>query len=193
MRKLALHLSILILAASVASCTEVSFPIHQPKGEPALAEFPEKLRGMYITSDSDSLRDTLMIATTNYLFFSAKSQQKSDWLGQGQLSDSLVIKEYKGYYFVNFKENDQWLMRVVKQRGNGDITFLTFAIDGTGKDKLLSELQRELPVETIQVSSSDKYYRIDPTPKKLIQLIKKKKYWEESVLVRLREKKPDKR
>jgi len=176
----------MVFVACISACTEVSFPTHQPKGVSPLSEFPVNLRGRYTTSDSDSLRDTLIIDKTSYRFTSAEKTKSNDWLSHAQLSDSLVIKTYKGYYFINFKEKNQWLLRVVKSGGNSNVTFLTFAIDGTGKDKLLSELERELPVETIQVSSSDKYYRIDPTPKKLIQLIKKKKYWEESTLVRIK-------
>ncbi len=171
-------LTIFILAVMVA-CTEVSFPTHQPKGILALPEFPAKLQGRYTTSESDSLRDTLIIERTGYRFTSTKKGKSKDWLSSAQLSDSLVVKAYKGLYFINFKEKDQWLLRVVKPEGNGDLNFRTFAIDGTGKDKLLWELEQELPVDVIQINSSDKYYRIDPSPKKLLQLIKKKKYWEE--------------
>jgi hypothetical protein len=178
-------LAIFILGA-MGACTEVSFPTHQPRGIAALSEFPTKLQGRYTTSQSDSLRDTLIIERIGYRFTSTEKARSKDWLSSAQLSDSLVVKAYKGFYFINFKEKDQWLLRVVKPEGNGDLNFRTFAIDGTGKDKLLSELERELPVEVIQVNSSDKYYRIDPSPKKLLQLIKKKKYWEESKLQKIK-------
>jgi hypothetical protein len=186
MVKLLVKFLIISIVGATMACTEVSFPTHQPKGVDALAAFPAKLQGRYTTSESDSLRDTLIIERVSYRFTSAKRVKDNDWLSQGELSDSLVIKEFKKHYFINFKENDQWLLRILKQEHNGDLTFRTMAVDGTGKDKLFSELQKELSVEVIQVNTNDKYYRIDPSPKKLLQLMKKKKFWEESTLVRIK-------
>lgn len=178
--------NLFIIILVFTSCTEVSFPTHQPKGEEAMNEFPEELQGRYITSDTDSIRDTLVIDRISYHFTSKAKQNEESWLDNAQLSDSLILKKYRGHYFFNFKEKDQWLLRVVKREINGNLSFRMFAIDGTSKDKLLFELEQELPVEVIQISSDEKYYRIDPSPKKLLQLVKKKKFWEESVLIRIK-------
>jgi hypothetical protein len=63
---------------------------------------------------------------------------------------------------------------------------MMMGITDSEKVKSLSELQKELPVQVIELSDSEKYYRIDPTPKQLMSLIKKKKFWEESKLVKLK-------
>lgn len=179
-------LSILLVIGCFA-CTEVSFPIHQPKGIKPLKEIPKELQGKYVVPEGDSIDrlDTLVIDAISYRFTSS-SKKEHGWLDNAQLSDSLILKKYKGFYFFSFKEKDQWLLRVVKLEMGGELSFRMFAIDGAGKDKLLWELEQELPVETIQIDSNEKYYRIDPSPKKLMTLVKKKKYWEESKLKRVK-------
>lgn len=176
-----------LLAIGCIACTEVSFPIHQPKGIKPLSEIPKELRGKYVAPEGDSIDrlDTLVIDAHSYRFTSSTKKEQG-WLDNAQLSDSLVLKKYKGFYFFSFKEKDQWLLRVVKLEMGGELSFRMFAIDGAGKDKLLWELEQELPVETIQIGSDEKYYRIDPSPKKLMELVKKKKYWEESKLKRVK-------
>jgi hypothetical protein len=180
--------SLLFLAtlAGLAACTEVSFPTHQPKGEPILKEFPKELQGRYATSDVDSLRDTLIIDSHSYRFLSDGREGSQDWLNNAILSDSLVLKKYKGLYFVNFREGNQWLLRIVKRESNGNLLFRMMAAGGTRKDKFLFELQQELPVEVVELSNGDQFYRIDPTPKKLMRLLRKKQYLEESTLLRLK-------
>jgi hypothetical protein len=177
--------ALIVYTMVAVSCTEVSFPVHQPRGIAALSNFPIELQGRYITSQTDSLRDTLFITQHAYRFSSALPEEQS-WLAQGQLSDSLILKEYKGLYFVNFREDNQWLLRVLKRERTGDLQLLTLALDGPGKDKLLWQLQQELTVETIVRDSSEKYYQIDPTPKRLLKLLKKEKYWKESTLIRVK-------
>lgn len=175
----------IVCSIILASCTEVSFPVHQPRGIAALSNFPTELQGRYITSQTDSLRDTLFITERAYRFSSALPEERS-WLSQAQLSDSLILKKYKGFYFVNFREYDQWLFRVLSRERNGDLLLKSLALDGPGKDKLLWRLQQELTVQTIVRDSSEKFYRIDPTPKQLLRLLREKKYWEESRLIRLK-------
>ena len=188
MRKIPLPILSFVVALWCSACTEVTFPIHQPKGIKALPEIPKELRGKYVIPEGDSvdMLDTLIIDATRYHFTSSAKKADHSWLDNAQLSDSLVVKKYKGFYFFNFRENDQWLLRVVKIESGGNLSFRMFAIDGAGKDKLLWELEQEIAVETIQIDSNEKYYRIDPSPKKLIQLVKKKKYWEESKLKRIK-------
>ena len=188
MRKIPLYTFSIAIALWCSACTEVTFPTHQPKGIKPLAEMPKELRGKYIIPEGDSvdMMDTLTIDATSYRFTSSAKKTDHSWLDNAQLSDSLLVKKYKGYYFFNFKEKDQWLLRVLKVESGGNLSFRMFAIDGAGKDKLLWQLEQEIAVETIQVDSNEKYYRIDPSPKKLLQLVKKKKYWEESKLKRIK-------
>lgn len=180
------HPCIILVLISLSACTEVSFPTHQPKGEKILLEFPKEIQGQYITSGSDSLRDTLVIDRTSYRFLSEERLATKDWLSNATLSDSLVLKKYKGLYFINFREKDQWLLRVIKRESNGDLIFRMLAVGGTRKDKFLFELQQELPVEVVELANGDQYFRIDPTPKKLMRLLRKKQYLEESALIKIK-------
>lgn len=186
MKNQAMKLASVVVCFFAFACTEVSFPTHQPKGIAPLAAFPLALQGRYTTSEADSLQDTLSIEKVGYHFSSSKGATTSDWLTNAQLSDSLVVKEYKGYYFVNFKEKDQWLLRVAKVGKTKKLTIQSFAIDGPRKEKLFSELNQELPIEVIKLNDTDKYYRIDPSPKKLLDLIKTKKYWEETTMSKIK-------
>jgi hypothetical protein len=188
MRKIPFLILSIAFALLCGACTEVSFPTHQPRGINILTEIPQELHGKFILSDADSIDrlDTLIIEAKGYHFTNSSQHADNSWLDTGLLSDSLVLKKYKSFYFFNFKEKDQWLLRVLKLETGGHLSFRMFAIDGTGKDKLLWELEKELPVQTILIDSDEKYYRIDPSPKQLLQLIKKKKYWEESKLKRVK-------
>lgn len=179
---------LLVLGFWCFACTEVSFPVHQPKGIKPLSEIPKELRGRYVIPEGDSIDrlDTLVIDAHRYYFTSSAKKAQADWLDNAYLSDSLILKKYKGLYFFSIRQKDQWLLRVVKLEMGGQLSFRMLAIDGAGKDKLLWELEQELPVETIQIDSTEKYYRIDPSPKKLMQLVNKKKFWEESKLKRVK-------
>src|SRR6188508_2849846 len=96
------------------SCKEVSYPIPQPAGVTSLSAIPDQLRGRYYALDSSTgeKSDTLIIESWGYHF---QDTNDKDWLGKGMISDSLVIKSYMDYYFVNFRSGNQWLLRVVKR------------------------------------------------------------------------------
>ncbi len=170
----------------LASCTEVSFPTHQPKGIKPLSAFPKELRGSYLASEGDSIPDTLLIQESSYEILNGNARREKVWPEVGVINDSLVIKKYKGYYFISFKENNEWLLRVLTIDKKGSLTFMRMAVHDSEKVRSLSELKKEIPVQEIKLSDSEKYYRIDPTPKQLMSLIKKKKFWEESELIKLK-------
>lgn len=170
----------------LASCNEVSFPTHQPKGIVPLDAFPKELRAYYLTTEDDSIQDTLLIEERSYKTLNGKPSGEKSWLDAAELSDSLVVKKYKNLYFISFKEDNEWLLRILKRDKKGNLTFMMMAINDSEKVKSLSELQQQLPVQVIEHSENKKYYRIDPTPEQLMSLIKKKNFWEESKLVKLK-------
>ena len=99
-------------------CKEISFQEPQPKGRKSLAEIPKKLQGTYLlTAVGDDSQDTLFVRKNGYLIASDKKESL--------LGDSLVLKQYKGYYFININENPEWLMRVIRQDENGDLTYMS--------------------------------------------------------------------
>jgi hypothetical protein len=154
-----------------ASCKEVSFRETQPAGVKPLQEVPEALRGMYIPAGAqpEDKTDTLIIESWGYHF---KDSNDKDWLGRGVISDSLVVKFYQDYYFVNFRAGDQWVLRLLKQTANGSIEFLSIDLqnDETSKNKL-KKLSKKIKLTEVK-RGDDTFYQINPTPSQLMALIK---------------------
>ncbi|MDH4057506.1 MAG: hypothetical protein OEU76_02020, partial [Cyclobacteriaceae bacterium] len=80
-----------------------------------------------------------------------------------------------GYYFLNMRTDFAWYLRVIKQQKNGDMVYLEMeGVPANEEDekKFIEKLSAETPVA--QTVSDDKtYYVIDPSPKKLVELIQK--------------------
>lgn len=153
-----------------ASCKEVSFREPQPSGVKPLQEVPEALRGMYMPVDAkpEDKGDTLIIESWGYHF---KDSDDKDWLGRGVISDSLVVKFYQDYYFVNFRAGDQWVLRLLKQNKNGSIEFLSIDLqnDEASKSKL-KRLSKKIKYTEVK-RGDDTFYQINPTPSQLVTLI----------------------
>jgi len=153
------------------SCKEVSFTASQPSGVVALKEVPEVLRGKFQPMDipSDEKKDTLIIEAWGYHF---KDSKDKDWLGRGVISDSLVIKFYQDYYFVNFRSGDQWILRLIRQKSSGDLEFLSIDIGDDDKRKqVLKKLSKRMKMVEVRYKD-ETFYQINPTPAQLMQLIK---------------------
>lgn len=152
------------------SCKEVTYPVPQPAGIATLPKVPEQLHGKYFAIDSSGEKsDTLIIESWGYHF---QDTSDKDWLGRGVLSDSLVIKSYMDYYFVNFKSGNQWLLRVLKQKPSGAITFMSIDLQDDAQIKsVIKKISKRLKVKEIK-GESDSFYQINPTPNQLMGLIK---------------------
>ncbi|CAN5402971.1 hypothetical protein BH10BAC4_BH10BAC4_00690 [soil metagenome] len=161
---------ILVWSLLLYSCKEVSFREPQPAGVPPLKEVPKALQGRYVGIDGDGKdTDTVVVETWGYHIKDAKD---NDWLGRGVISDSLVIKYFENYTFVNFRAGDQWVLRVIKQKASGDIQFLSINVSDDKKRKdVLKKLSKKLRVTEIE-RKDDTFYQIEPTKEQLIQLLK---------------------
>ena len=162
---------ILFWSAVLYSCKEVTFREPQPAGVTPLKEIPQNLHGQYLTRDKSTgeLGDTLIIELWGYHF---KDTDEKDWLGSGRLSDSLVVKFYQSYYFVNFKEGDQWVLRLMREKSPGVFEFLSIDIQDDSKRKeMLRKISRKVSVKEI-ARGDDTFYQINPTPAQLMALIK---------------------
>ncbi len=165
-------LLILSWAFLLISCKEVSFKTPQPAGVKPLTEIPTTLQGHYLSYDeiTGEKSDTLIIEAWGYHF---KDKKDDDWLGSGHLSDSLVVKFYKNYYFVNFKSGDQWILRLVHQKSYGGIEFLSIDIQDDARRKdILKKISKETAIKEIH-RGEDTFYQIAPTPAQLMKLIDK--------------------
>ncbi len=168
-----MRISLLILTWSLLlfSCKEVTFKEPQPAGVPALKEVPASLRASYQTYEQTSgdFSDTLIIEPWGYHM---KDKDDKDWLNRGTLSDTLVLKYYENYYFVNFKSGDQWVLRLVRQNPNGALDFLAIDIQDDAKRKnILKKISKELKISEFK-HKDDTFYQINPTPVQLMKLIK---------------------
>jgi hypothetical protein len=157
----------LVCLISLASCTEISFRETQPKGIKNLKTFPSSLRGKYIIPDdsSNNIPDTLLISKQWYRI--SGGSEKEDWLNRGNLSDSLVLKKYKGYYFLNFLLEKQWVIRTFRQEKNGNIILLDVNLSD---NKTLENLKTKLHPEIIK-DESNTFYQVDPLPQDLLDFI----------------------
>ena len=115
-------LFLFVLGISFIACTEITFKEPQPKGIKALREFPGALQGRYIVrqDSASTIFDTVYIEAIRYRINSIINE--GDWMNRGVLSDSLVLKNYKGFYYLNFYTDEQWIVRVFKQEKNGNVS-----------------------------------------------------------------------
>ncbi|MBX2965062.1 MAG: hypothetical protein KF845_02870 [Cyclobacteriaceae bacterium] len=158
------------------SCSEISYKEPQPKGVKSLAEMPGKLHGRYLVSDEEGSTDTLIIFNKGYRIGNDEA---------AALSDSLVLKYYKGFYFINIRDDVAWYLRIVKQEKNGDILYMAMP-EATSEYKggvFKDVLSRDIPVAETEVDGKV-HYLIDPSPKKLVDLIRKG-YFSEQVFKKI--------
>jgi hypothetical protein len=157
------------IALIVSSCKEVSFPIPQPKGVNALTELPSSLRGRYVVGDpTEEKKDTLIIESWGYHF---KDSNEKDWLGKGTISDSLIVKLHKNFYFINFRSGDQWVLRVVQQLPSGALEFMSIDVkEDEAEQAMVSKLSKKMDVKKLEIEDGT-FYQINPSPKQLMSLI----------------------
>jgi hypothetical protein len=173
----------------LAACKEISFEIPQPAGKKALTSVPKTLRGRYLvrTAEGDLSKDTVIITANGYRFGyydAAERAAHNDEYERGILSDSLVLKNYKGYYFLNLNENPEWILRVLKQEKNGDILYMTMEEKNTDFNIYMKKLSAEISIDSL-TTASETLYQINPTANQLVELIRKG-FFSESKLVRIK-------
>jgi hypothetical protein len=171
------------------SCKEVSFENPQPEGKKALKGIPKALQGKYLalTEEGKPSKDTVIVTPRGYrfgYFDPAERSGKSDRYEEGVLSDTLVLKSHKGYYFLNLNENPEWLLRVLRQEKNGDLIYMTLEEKNTDFNDFLRKLSAVIQVDSIQ-KKDETLYQIDPTPAELMRLIDGG-FFSESRLVRIK-------
>lgn len=100
---------IIILFLLLSSCDQVIFPEPQPGRVKALKSIPEELQGEWLDQNGDTL----------YVFPGSFSYHSEDYAIEEPeyLSDSAVLKVYKGKYFysrrVEIDDGDYWLSYIL--------------------------------------------------------------------------------
>jgi len=153
------------------SCKEVSFKTAQPAGIEPLKEVPASLRGVYqmVDQTTGEFADSLIIESWGYHM---KDKKDLDWLNRGTLSDSLVLKFYENYYFVNFKTGDQWVLRLIRQNPDKSIDYMSIDLqDEKSTQEKLKKISKKIKIKEIK-RKEDTFYQINPSPKQLMELVK---------------------
>ena len=160
MKKLALIVCVLALY----SCKEITYKNPQPKGKKPLSLIPEDLRGSYIMiNETENTSDTVIVDSKGYMIASDSKQKL--------LGDSLVLKVYKGYYFLNINERPEWLLRIITREPNGDLVFRSMDTNEDRFKALLHKLAGDVPIDSLEIDG-EKLYQIDPTRRQMLKLIK---------------------
>jgi len=165
-----------LLVVLFTGCKEITYQEPQPKGKKSLTRIPKALQGTYfIVERGASPTDTMTI--TDCCMMDAKGIKHIL-----PLNDSLIIKSYKGYYFANYSSHlKDWSLLVVEPQKNGDLICSGMPTDPKTFSKLCGELSRFVTIDSTRQDGDEKIYRIDPTPKELIKLVKSGVFSEKSL------------
>ncbi|MCS6974142.1 MAG: hypothetical protein NZM13_06610 [Cyclobacteriaceae bacterium] len=165
------------------ACTEVSFKEPQPKDIKELSEIPAKLLGVYQTENKGNSYGEIEVFSRGYRILKENDQGSSE---EYTLSDSLVVKHYKGYYFVNIRDDGVWILRVVKREKNGNLILMempALSENAEKRNEQLTELRKIAPVIETEVNGMRQFI-MEPSPRQLLQLIKKGYFKEQTYLKR---------
>lgn len=167
----------IIFLLALAGCKEIAFNEPQPKGRKSFSSIPRSLQGRYLAVEEDGSlsRDTIIVTATGYRFGYFDPKERSahhDEYEEGVLSDSLVLKSYRGYYFLNIYEKPEWLLRVIRKEKSGDLTYMAMEQTGVDFDDYVKKLALEIRIDSVQLEDRTIYY-IDPGPSELVGLIEK--------------------
>jgi hypothetical protein len=171
-------LCISLFFLGLIGCQEITYRAPQPKGVNSLAEIPEAMRGHYLLpEDNRAVRDTLVVEAHTYFALSDKGDKRV-------LGDSLLLRYYKGYYFINLFNNPEWLVRAMRLEANGDIAYFMLGAEEKEFPAFIKNFGREIKVDS-SVVHGKKLYQIDPTPAQLVGLLKKGHFRQVAVLKRI--------
>lgn len=179
---------VFFVVLAFGACKEISFREPQPIGRKSIPSIPKKLQGQYLTfmENGDLSKDTIIISSRGYRFGyfdqSPQSNHRENY-EVGLLSDSLVFKSYRGYYFLNLFQNPEWLLRVIKQEKNGDLIYMAMEQENVDFNDYVNKLSKEIRIDSIK-TEKETLYHIRPSPKQLIGLIEKK-FFSKTVLKRI--------
>lgn len=170
------RLSIPVMLLALCGCKEISFKEPQPKGKTALRSVPEALRGYYlpVKEDGDLSKDTVVILSNGYRFgyfnTADRAGNRIAKYDARMLGDSLVVKLFKNYVFISFREDSEWLLRVIRQERNGDIVYMAPGQKGIDFKEYIEKLSAEVKIDSAVVNRKT-IYQIDPSPQTLLKLI----------------------
>lgn len=158
MKKLLL-LSVLI-SLLFSSCLTFYFSQPLPVDAKVCSRMPRALRGNW-----EGKEGTLRIDKKRWVSSTVDSNERLSMRTEFELSDSLVLKRYKKYYFFNvLNTNGFWNVYVGQKRNN------FFIINRMNRDDSLG-LKTRLGIFPDSVSESNLFYRSPISKKQLVKYI----------------------
>ncbi len=156
--KILMMISVLLVV--LAACTEVYFTESQPAGKKALKQIPEDFHGFYLDPDN---KDTIQI---NNVSFGVGKDARF-------LSDSIELKKWKKYYFLNIQEDQKRYWEVYLIQFTDNKTLEVSIIDGD--DSVTVNLLKTVTDVSSKENSDGKvdYYLINPSRKELRYMLEK--------------------
>jgi hypothetical protein len=157
------------------SCKEVSFENPQPEGKKELSSIPKSIRGNYLVigENGQLSKDTVVIMANGYrfgYFDPIERKAHNEHYDAGVISDSLVVKNYRGYFFVNVNERPEWVLRILKQEKNGDLIYMALEEQDTDFNVFLEKLSSQIRIDST-TTEKETLYQIDPEPNELVKII----------------------
>ncbi len=172
-------LLLFLLGMAHMACNEIVYKEPQPTGIKALVGVPSRLHGKYVMQEEDG--DTIVIFKNG---FRADNKKEEDIL---YLSDSLVLKKYKDYYFISLRDKAEWNLRILSLQKNGDLLMMMMESVPESEDErkvFIENLSKETPVIQNTLDSVT-HYLIDPSPQQLYKLIQRGFFKEKKTLVKI--------
>ena len=152
----------LIIIGILSSCTEIYFTEPQPKGIKIAENGLEELAGEYISSEDT---DTLKISKEGIIW--SEDDKEEEALGD------LIIKKYKGYYFVNLYSTEKGLWQLFAV--NNDDPDHLYVTNLTSMDEDRVEELADKKYSTL-INEADSleitYFVLSPSKRQLIKLLK---------------------
>ncbi len=155
------YLKFIIALLFLSSCVEVEFkqPMPPNKGT-VLKKLPEEIISYFMSLDKDSTGNSKLDI----------SEFSTDFEWHEPLPEDIILKEWKGSYFLNQKEGKHWQLLMVKDGSNK--SFNVYHLDGSNS-ATLDKLKSITKVEEVLSDDGDlELIILDPSLKEFKKILK---------------------
>ena len=152
----------IVLALAASACVNLAYETPQPVNESNLGAIPYQLQGIYLDEDSDTL-----VVNEQGFEYRSEFSPVADVAG---LSDTLILRQYKGCYSLNIANEDSWLVYLICRETNGDL--LLYGIDV--EEEAVVEKLKDITKVITETDDSGQVttYRINPTEEEFNRMFK---------------------
>lgn len=144
----------LLIAGTVAACTDLSFPRPMPDGVADLIEFPVDMRGTFVSKYN---HDTVVVSATE-----VKGAEI-------RLDQDHLLRAYKDYLVLNERNGDRWNLVLIRPCNEKSFVVYVFDIRDAKKRRAIGRI-----TEITEVTDGEggvEYLYVNPTPEQFDKLI----------------------